>query len=335
MIRQSNLSSLSYDDVLLVPRYSTVDSRDDVNLFYNGEDHYPIFSAPMSNVSNADFIITLDKLGGIGILHRFFKDEKERYESVEKLNDSYATYGVAIGVNNFEKELEFMQFALDNNCKYICIDVAYGSLEKVLDFVKRVNTYKINLNKDFEIIAGNVATLDGVRRLNENGSDFARVGIGNGSLCSSRNKTGCAVPDLTAIKDCSKLNKVKRNIKLIADGGIKSSGEAVKALAFGADYVMLGGLFGRSFEANNGGLLYGMSSKYNQLEMNKKVKSDEGLVKKISENDLQPLADIFNDFVYGIKSGFSYLGCNDINELHNLDMEYIKVSRNAIKQLDN
>lgn len=335
MIRQSNLSSLSYDDVLLVPKYSTVDSRDDVNLFYKGENHYPIFSSPMSNVSNADFIIALDKLNAVGILHRFFKEEKERYESVEKLNDSGATYGVAIGVNNFEKELEFMQFALNNNCKYICVDVAYGSLQKVLDVIKKVYNYKSNLSQSFELITGNVATLDGSRKLYENGSDYARVGIGNGSLCSSRNKTGCAVPDLTAIKDCAKLNKAKQNIKIIADGGIKTSGEAVKALVFGADYVMVGGLFGRSVEANNGGFLYGMSSKYNQIEMNKKVKSDEGLVKKISENDLQPLSDIFNEFVYGIKSGFSYLGCNDINELHNLDMEYIKVSRNAIKQIDN
>lgn len=338
MLRESKIKSLSYDEVLLVPKYSEVNSRDDVNLFYKNENHFPIFSAPMKAISTPELIISLGKLGGVGILHRFFSNEKDRYEAIEKISENKIPFGVAVGLADIENA-PFLNFLESMHCDYICLDVAYGNLRKSLSATKTIERHKKIWNHNYKIISGNVATYNGIKNLYKNGAEYARVGIGGGSVCSTRNVTGCAVPDLSAIRDCYNFNKTpifkkySKKISIIADGGIKSSGEAMKAFAFGASHIMIGGLLAKAKEANNNGEYYGMSSKKLQTEMGKYLKSNEGLVKQIPEDEIRPLEEIFTEFLYGVKSGFSYLGCNDINNLKNIDIDYIKAGRGAIKNL--
>ena len=114
---------------------------------------------------------------------------------------------------------------------------------------------------------------------------------------------------------------------LIADGGIYTPGDGLKALAFGADALMIGSLFGRAKEADNKGLIFGMSSYELQERMNKTKKSNEGKVTIIPQEEIRPLEDIFKEFTYGLKSGLGQLGVDDINNLHDAEIEYIRINK--------
>lgn len=330
MIVESQLKSLDYDDVLLVPEHSSIKSRMDVDLFVRGKKHLPIFSAPMKGVSSPEFIIELDRLGGVGILHRFFNNEGDRISAISKLKN-VKTYGIAIGINNWEKELVYVDFAVKNNCKYICIDTATGHMTRTIESVQKLHELRLSKNYTFDIVAGNIATFEGAYNLAKAGADIIRTGIGGGSVCSTRNVSSVGMPDLTAIQQASRVKENFPNIKILADGGIKDSGRAVKAFAFGADMIMIGGLFGKSIESNNGGVVYGMSSYKLQTEMGKSLKSNEGLIMDVPQEEIRPLKNIFDEFIWGIKSGLSYLDCFDLNDLHNQKIEYVKVGSGTLK----
>lgn len=332
MIIQSKLKPLDYDDVLLVPEHSYVKSRKDVNIFVNNKTYHPIFSAPMRGISNVPFIKELSKLGGIGILHRFFQFEIERLDAIMELKGT-ENYGIAIGINNWEKELDYVKRSVENGAKFICIDTATGHMQRTIDAVYSLNEYRINNKLDFQIISGNVATYEGAYYLAQAGTDFIRVGIGGGSACATRTVTSVGIPDLTAIQDCSNIKLLYPDVKIIADGGIKNSGNAMKAFAFGANYVMIGGLFGKSKESNNGGIVHGMSSYKLQNEMGKHLKSNEGLVTQIPSEEIRPLKEIYEEFTWGIRSGLSYLNCWDINWLHDDEITYIKTGNGTLKKL--
>ena len=332
MIIKSKLESLDYDDVLLMPEHSYIESRKDVNVNVTGKNYAPVFSAPMKGISNVSFIKELSKLGGIGILHRFFSTEIERMDSVKDLKD-VENYGISIGINDWKRELKHVEFGIKNGARFVCIDTATGHMQRTINAVYALDEYRKEGKLDFEIISGNVATYGGSYNLAKAGSDFIRVGIGGGAVCSTRGVTSVGVPDLTAIKDCSEIKNLYPNIKIIADGGIKNSGNAMKAFVFGADYIMIGSLFGRSKESNNGGIIHGMSSYKLQNEMGKHLKSNEGLVTQIPESEIRPLKEIYEEFMWGIKSGLSYLNCSDINELHDQEITYIKTGNGTLKKL--
>jgi len=332
MIIKSELEPLDYDDVLLVPEQSSINSRKDVNIFVTDKKYMPIFSAPMRGISNVPFIKELSRLGGIGILHRFFSTEAERLEAIIQLR-GVSNYGVSIGINQWKKELVYVKLAVENGAKFICIDTATGHMQRTINSVSSLNEYRKKSGLDFKIVSGNVATYEGAYHLAQAGSDFIRVGIGGGSVCATRGVTSVGIPDLTAIQDCSNIKNFYPNVKIIADGGIKNSGNAMKAFVFGADYVMIGSLFGKSKESNNGGIVHGMSSYKLQNEMGKHLRSNEGLVIQIPQEDIRPLKEIYEEFIWGLKSGLSYLDCSDINELHNQEITYIKTGNGTLKKL--
>jgi IMP dehydrogenase len=166
----------------------------------------------------------------------------------------------------------------------------------------------------------------GCHKLSRAGADIIRINIGSGAQCLTSKSIGIGCPALTSIQSCAGNKSIFPNVKLIADGGIYNPGDALKALCFGADGVMIGSLFGRAKEANNNGVIYGMSSYKLQERMNKTKKSNEGTVTIIPKDEIKPFQEIWNEFIYGLKSGLSYLGCNDINNLHDIDIEYIKIN---------
>ena len=138
MIIKSKLDPLDYDDVLLVPEHSYIKSRKDVNIFVTDKKYMPIFSAPMKGISSVPFIKELSKLGGIGILHRFFSTEAERLESIIQLKET-KNYGIAIGINQWKKELTYVKLAIGNGAKFICIDTATGHMQRTIDSVYLLN----------------------------------------------------------------------------------------------------------------------------------------------------------------------------------------------------
>jgi len=325
MISKSSLNSLSYKDVLLLPQYSEINSRSDVNLFLENEKYMNIFSAPMKNISEPSFVIELGKLGGVGILHRFFETNKGRYGAVEDIALNCDTYGVSIGIHDFSEELDFVKFAVGKHCNFVCIDTASAYHRNTLEAVRQLNEYRLNNRLYFDIIAGNVVDATGCANLIKFGANVIRINIGTGLQCLTSTSIGIGCPSLTAISDCAKIKKQYPDVTLLADGGIYTPGDGLKALAFGASGLMIGSLFGRAEECENNGLIFGMSSFALQERMNKTKKSNEGTVTIIPKEEIRPLKEIFSEFTYGLKSGLSYLGCNDINKLDKINIEYIEV----------
>jgi len=322
---KSELHALNYDDVILLPQYSEIPSRDSVNLFIkdSGYSYIPIFSAPMKSISEPDFVIALGKLGGIGILHRFFKNEKQRYRAVDKIYSKKVPYGISIGINNWEQELEFVRFSAFRNCQWVVIDTASAYHKVTIEKLKALQNFKFENEFDFKIMVGNVVDSSICVDLCEAGADAIRVNIGSGSQCLTTKSIGIGCPPLTAIADCAKISEVYPWVLLVADGGIYTPRQATESLVFGASALMIGSLFGRAWECGNFGIIYGMSSYFLQGKMRKKKKSDEGKVTFIPFWKMSSLKKIFSKFTYGIKSGLSYIGCDDINKIHDIDIEYI------------
>lgn len=315
-----NKTGITYEDILLIPQYSEVQSRSDVDLSCNLSTYpgmkYPIISAPMDTVTGVDMAIEMDRLGGIGILHRY-NTVQEQTNMVRDVKRSGAkNIGIAVGVTG--DFLERAQAAVSAGADVVCVDIAHGhhsSMKKALAILRE-------RFPNIHIMAGNVATGEGYRDLSNWGADSVKVGIGNGSICSTRIHTGHGVPSVTAIMECAKMSQTMIHpAKIIADGGIKNSGDIVKALAVGADFVMLGSLFagtkespGELINSPNGSrkVYRGMASREAQTDWRGKSSAPEGISTTIPYKG--ELEAVFMDLVGGIKSGFSYTGAKNITE---------------------
>jgi len=308
---------LTYDDVLLVPQYSDIKSRSEVSLatkFGRGVKlGLPIIASPMDTVSEANMAGSLGELGGISIIHR--------YNSIEEQSAMIASLGgevlvgAAVGVSG-----DFMDRAVSAvaaGAKVICIDVAHGHHVLMKKAIKKIRKA---VGKKIHIMAGNVATLEGFNDLADWGADSIRCNIGGGSICTTRIQTGHGVPGLETIFQCAKSD---RDAKIIADGGIKNSGDIVKAFAAGADAVMLGSLLagtdcspGTVFKTEAGELrktYRGMASAAAQRDWRGRVSSCEGISSSVPYRG--KLADVVKGLERGIRSGLSYSGARSVKEL--------------------
>jgi len=237
--------ALSYDDVLLVPNQSNVISRSNANthseLFLSRKPwkkRQPLIASPMSTVCDIEMCLEMDKLGCTGILHRGtpYNDINKRASAIKTLSDSGVFFGVACKSKDFEHAL----MCADAGTPMICIDVANGHSDMVINFVRKL---KAQL-PDVHIMAGNVATMDGFRALANVGVDSVRVGIGGGHACTTRVNTGVGVPTFQSVLDCVEWRDGHcPEVNVIADGGCDNAGDVAKAIAAGADFVMAGSLF--------------------------------------------------------------------------------------------
>jgi len=305
--------ALTYDDVLLVPQYSDIKSRKEVEIRNNLDKHIrlalPIISSPMDTVTESDMSIAMCNAGGLGIIHRY-NTVKEQCDLVRKC--AYA--GAAIGVTG-----DYLKRAInlfDVGVKVLCIDVAHGHHILMKEAIAAIRE---ELGDMIHIMAGNVATLQGFNDLSDWGADSIRCNIGGGSICSTRIQTGHGLPGLQTIMDCARSD---RDTKIIADGGIRSSGDIVKALAAGADFVMLGSMLAGT-EESPGKKMYtlggirkeyrGMASKDAQMDWKGQYSSDEGICTSVDYKG--PVDSILKDLRRGIVSGLSYSGARTIEEL--------------------
>ena len=328
-------TGLSYGDVLLVPQRSPVDSRSDVDLSTSLtpsiELESPLLSAPMDTVTEHEAAIALGRAGGFATIHRFLTVDEQAAE-VRRVADSGQPVGAAVGIA--EDTVERAGAALDAGANCVMVDVAHGHLERCLDAVETLDAEF----PDADVVAGNVATPDGVADLYHAGADAVKVGIGPGSHCTTRRVAGAGVPQLTAIDDCAE-RAHELDVPIIADGGIRSSGDAVKALMAGADTVMLGSLFAGTEEAppeivHIGGEPYkrsrGMATTAAAEDRSDKadatVSADEG-VEGFTEYK-GPLADVAAEFDAGIRSGLSYCGGHTIEKARE-KAEFIRVEQAA------
>ncbi|MEK9208225.1 MAG: IMP dehydrogenase, partial [Patescibacteria group bacterium] len=236
--------SLTFDDILLVPGYAGF-SRSDISLKTRLTKkitlNLPLISAPMDTVTEGELAIELARLGGIGIIHRNLTIAKQVSE-VKKVLNKNLLVGAAVGAGSgFEERVEALANA---EVSVIVVDSAHGFSKQVIDATSFIHK---NYPK-MEIIAGNIATGDGAKALIKAGATGLRVGMGPGAICTTRVISGMGVPQVTAVMDTVRVAK-KFGIPVIADGGIKYSGEMVKALALGASTCMMGSFFASSREA--------------------------------------------------------------------------------------
>jgi len=313
---------LTFDDVLLMPRHSEMNSRRapqlDSRVTKNFTLKTPIVSANMDTVTEIEMAIKMAELGGMGILHRFMSAD-EQVRQVKLMREKIKSLGLPVAASIGVKEdgMKRADLLADAGVDILTIDIAHG------DSVMMFETL-LYVKKKFpkiDVIAGNTATPEGVRRLIEHGADAVKVGIGPGSMCTTRIITGCGVPQLTAVAMCV-LEAQKHNIPVIADGGIKTSGDIVKAFGAGAQTVMLGSMLSGCLETpgeiEGGRKRYrGMASKDAQVSWRgdlPKGMAAEGEARWVPCKG--SVENIVHELCGGVRSGMTYLNANTIAEIH-------------------
>ncbi|WP_267642198.1 guanosine monophosphate reductase [Haloarchaeobius amylolyticus] len=327
-------TGLSYGDVLLVPQRSPVESRDDVTLSTTlapGLDlDVPVLSAAMDTVTEAELAIALSRAGGLGVLHRFCTIA-EQVAEVEQVVDAGERVAIAVGI---DEDFEARAAAcVEAGACALVVDVAHGHLETCLDATRRL----ADEFPDVPLVVGNVVTAQGVEDLAAAGADCVKVGVGPGSHCTTRERTGAGMPQLTAVDDCAAAAE-RCGVTTIADGGIRSSGDAVKALMAGADAVMMGGYFAGTDEAPGrtvtlDGERYkvsrGMASEAaNHERTDKDLTLEHGEGVEALTPAVGPFDEHLAEFLSGMRSGLSYCGGRDIAEAR-AKAEFVQVAESA------
>ena len=332
--------ALTFDDVTLAPRYSEVlpsDVDTKIILSKNLTLKIPILSSAMDTVTESKMAIAIAKAGGIGIIHRNLDIKKQIYE-INKVKKKNLMVGAAVGAGL--KEIKRAEAILKEKVDLIVVDTAHAHTKKVSEIIKKIKKKKSNHTT---LCAGNIATAEAAKFLIKLGVDIIKVGIGPGSICTTRLVAGIGVPQLSAILEVKKGTKNKK-VTIISDGGIKFSGDIAKALAAGADAVMIGSLFAGTKEApgkliKKNGQLYknfrGMGSvgamnkgsaerdfQKIQQETSKYVPEGvEGLVKYKGD-----LKNIIYRLIGGLKSSMGYLGSKKIINLRNKP-KFLKITK--------
>ena len=235
--------ALTFDDVLLLPRFSNIlpsDTDISLNLTNKIKLKTPFLSSAMDTVTESEMAIALAKSGGIGIIYRNLDMKKQSLE-VAKVKKEKLFVGAAIGTS--PEDFKRSNMLKDQGVDLIVIDTAHGHSEKVLKTLS-----KIKKNNKIPVCVGNIATAEAAKRLYNAGADIIKVGIGPGSICTTRMVAGIGVPQITAIMQVHKALKGKKT-KIISDGGIKFSGDIAKAIAAGADAIMMGSIFAGTDES--------------------------------------------------------------------------------------
>ena len=332
--------ALTFDDVLLTPNYSNVlpsDVSTNTNLSGNINLQIPLLSSAMDTVTESKMAISIAKAGGLGIIHRNL-DIKRQIIEIKKVISKKLPVGAAVGAGS--AEFKRAEALLKQNITMIVVDTAHGHTKKVAEIIKKIKKIK---SKNTALCAGNIATPEAAKFLANLGVDVIKVGIGPGSICTTRMVAGIGMPQLSAILAVKKGLKNK-NVKIIADGGIKFSGDIPKALAAGADAVMIGSLFAGTDEAPGkiikkngrfyksfrgmgsiGAMNKGSADRYFQTKQKDKSKyvpeGVEGLVKYKGE-----VGNIIFQLVGGLKSSMGYLGRKNIKDLRK-KAKFVKITK--------
>ncbi len=319
---------LGFKDVMFRPKRSTLRSRSQVDLnreftFRNSERSWrgvPVIAANMDTVGTFEMAEALGEHGLLTAIHKHYTVENWKSFLDERSDDFFMRFMVSSGTGDEDKKKLGEIMALDSRISSICIDVANGYSEHFVNFVKKVRDEFPSIT----IAAGNVVTGEMVEELILSGADIIKVGIGPGSVCTTRVKTGVGYPQISAIIECADAAHGLGG-HIIADGGCTSPGEVAKAFGAGADFVMLGGMF--AGHTQSGGDIiekdrkkfvefYGMSSARAMEKHSGGVaeyRASEGKVTSIPYRG--DVADSVKDILGGIRSTCTYVGAARLKEL--------------------
>ena len=338
---QYNRTALCFDDILLVPQESDIKSRHSVDLTMTigfGRRsislEFPIIAAPMDTVCDIDMCMVLDRQGGLGILHRYMPEETI-IQKTKLLNHGKHRFGVSVSATNGYMNLSEKLYK--EGARIFLVDTANGHSEYA---VRAVKNLRLAYGDDIHVMAGNVATADGFMRLAEAGADSVRVGIGGGSACTTRLVSGHGVPTLASIMDVEELREMNGvECSIIADGGIRNSGDMIKAFAAGADAVMVGSMLAGTDEApgeiitdhsgKEAKLFRGMASAQAQKESRGSVSVSEGVSTTVAYKG--SVQHIFDQIRGGLGSGCSYSGVEELCNLSSV-AEYVEVTSASLNE---
>lgn len=350
-----NSTALTFDDVLLVPAYSDVLPREvstKARFTRNITLNIPVVSAAMDTVSEKAMAIMLARKGGISVIHknmsieaqaRQVREVKEYPVEGEKIPclDASGRLRVAAGVGITADVLDRVTALVEAGVDAVVLDSAHGDSHGVVEALRKIKS----VYPELDTVVGNIATAEAALRLIEAGADALKVGIGPGSICTTRIIAGVGVPQISAIYDAAKAAEGS-GVPVIADGGLRYSGDIVKALAAGGDCVMIGSMFagtdeapgeifeedGRKFKSYRGmgsvdAMKAGSRDRYFQDgEDSTKKLVPEGVVARVPYKG--SVGDIVYQLVGGIRSGMGYCGAADIDALHSA--RFVRITANGL-----
>ena len=325
------MKAFTYDDILMVPSYSHWESRKVVDISMRCKTgklalDLPLMTANMDTITETDMANFIGAKGGIGVLHRYMSIE----DNVSMFKD--CKYPAFVSIGCAAQDLQRAEALRDAGAVYFNVDVAHAHAKYVGRTLKHIREM---IGESSCIMAGNVATYAGADYLASCSADIVKVGIGGGSVCTTRIKTGFGVPNLTAIKNCARADR-----SVVADGGIRYAGDIVKALAFGADFVMIGSMLAGtrptpgpviSKKAPHGRELKvktyrGMASSEVQKDYHGGIaewKTAEGVATDVAYREDED--EIIADIIGGLRSGLTYGGAATIEELQR-KLDYIEIT---------
>ena len=330
--------ALTFDDVLLLPQYSSIipaNTNIDVNLSNKINLKIPFLSSAMDTVTESKMAIAMAKNGGMGVIHRNLQIKKQ-CEHVLKVKKNRLKVGAAIGTS--QTELVRAKNLIDSGTDMLVIDTAHGHSYNVLQMLNKIKKFSNKIT----ICVGNIATGDAAKQLYNSGADILKVGIGPGSICTTRMVAGIGVPQITALLNVKKV--MNKKIKIISDGGIKFSGDIIKAIAAGADAIMMGSIFagteespGKKFKLKNklyklyrgmgsiGAMSSGSSDRYFQKNYKDKSKFvPEGVESHVLYKG--NVSKIIYQLQGGLRSSMGYIGAKKLEEV-NKKSKFIKITK--------
>ena len=331
--------SLTFDDVLLLPQYSDIlPSETDISLQLTKNIllKVPFLSSAMDTVTESKMAISIAHAGGLGVIHRNLNiiDQTKEIKKVKKKN---LLVGAAVGTN--KDDLERARSLVTNGCDLIVIDTAHGHSDKVLKTLSKLK----RIIKKIPICVGNIATAAAAKKLYNSGADIIKVGIGPGSICTTRMVAGIGVPQISAIMEVKQVLK-NRKIKIISDGGIKFSGDVAKALAAGADAIMMGSIFAGTYESPGkkfkikgkiykqyrgmgsiGAMSSGSANRYFQKNFKDKSKFvPEGVEGRVEYKG--NVSKIIYQLKGGLRSSMGYIGAKNLSQISK-NAKFIKITK--------
>lgn len=336
--------ALTFDDVLLVPQKSEISSRSQIDLSTEIAPNLilkvPLISLSMDTVTGVEMAIEMSRLGGIGFIPRFDAPEIQA-EKIAKVKQSGEKVVGAIGLR--DNYLERAEMLIKAGADGITLDIAHAHTADALGAISKFK----NKFKNVIMIAGTVATYEGTFDVFEAGADTVRIGIGAGTICTTRIVAGSGVPQITAIMEANRARNKFKNKFVLGDGGATKSGDIIKALAAGADAYMCGSLFAGTDEAP-GDIIEKNGQKYkfydgstSAFQKNKQLKKHDDGIKKTFKAHVEgveamvkykgPVKDVVESLCAGIKSGLSYSGAFNIKQLQQ-KAEFVQITYAGLRE---